>query len=143
MNRRGFLAGLLGAGAAAFAGCSGTVGSHTPTPPDEIGMTASAFDPAEYVVSVGGTVTWRNTNSRAHTVTAYENSLPDDADYFASGGYQSEPAAREAFWDSFGGAIPGNANATFEHTFTVAGRYDYFCVPHERGGMTGTILVQD
>ncbi len=32
-------------------------------------------------------------------------------------------------------------DATFEHVFTVAGVYDYFCKPHELAGMVGRIVV--
>jgi plastocyanin len=32
--------------------------------------------------------------------------------------------------------------ATFDYTFTVPGTYHYFCVPHEKAGMVGTIVVK-
>src|SRR5262249_44641322 len=32
--------------------------------------------------------------------------------------------------------------ATYEHTFTQAGTYPYFCTPHRSIGMTGTIVVE-
>lgn len=31
---------------------------------------------------------------------------------------------------------------SFSHTFTVPGRYEYYCTPHESLGMTGTVLVE-
>jgi plastocyanin len=27
------------------------------------------------------------------------------------------------------------------HTFDVPGTYQYFCIPHEMAGMTGTVVV--
>ena len=138
MDRRRFLAGF--AAGASLAGCVGQGATTTPTEYD-VGMTASAFDPVRVEVRVGETVTWRNTNSRAHTVTAYGANLPEGGDYFASGGFDTERAARSAYFDSLGGAL--YTGDTFEHTFGVAGRYDYFCVPHERAGMRGVVVVRE
>lgn len=138
MRRRQFLA-ILGAGSVGFGGCA--AGSDSTARSYEIGMRASAFVPRRLETTVGATVVWRNTNSRAHTVTAYEATLPEGAAYFASGGFTTEPAAREAFWARFGGSIP--SEETYAHTFEVPGEYDYFCVPHERGGMVGRVTVTD
>ena len=140
MKRRAFLVGV-GAGASlGLAGCLGS-GSETGGRNYDVGMGASSFEPKRVEVAVDEPVVWRNTNSRAHTVTGYENAMPEGADYFASGGYDSEQAARDAFFDSFGGAIA--SRDTFEHTFTVPGEYGYFCIPHERGGMVGTVVVTE
>jgi plastocyanin len=138
MERRRFLAGLGTGAAVALSGCA-AVGSSGDDDYD-VGMTAVAFRPSELTVSVGETVVWDNTSSRAHSVTAYEAGIPDDADYFASGGYDSEAAAREA-WTNLEGAI--TSGDTYEHTFEVPGNYDYFCIPHERGGMVGRIVVEE
>lgn len=97
------------------------------------------FGTPELNVDVGETVTWSNVGSVEHTVTAYENRIPEDAAYFASGGYDSEQAARDSFPDE--GAIPGGES--FEHTFQIEGTYEYFCIPHEGSGMTGTIEVSE
>lgn len=141
MQRRAFLASLTSVGTVGLAGCGGLGGAGTPTPAYDIGMRATAFRPAEFETTVGGTVVWRNTNSRAHTVTAYEDSLPGGAEFFASGGFDTEAAARDAYMDGLEGAIL--SEETYERTFTVAGEYPYFCIPHERGGMVGTIRVTD
>ncbi|SFL08407.1 Plastocyanin [Halogranum rubrum] len=138
MQRRTFLASVGTAGLTAVAGCAGVGGSQ-----GDILMRATAFDPYEFTVSVGDTVTWYNGSSRGHTVTAYENAIPDDAEYFASGGYENEQAAREAFrQEGFdgGGVVAGE---TYSHTFEVPGRYEYVCVPHEQAGMVGTIIVEE
>jgi plastocyanin len=142
MNRRAYLAALGGAGTAGLAGCLGDVVSAN-APCDgracDVGMSGSAFLPREITVSVGETVKWRNTSARAHTVTAYESGIPEDATYFASGGYDSEQAARDA-WNGSKGAI--ESDETWEHTFEVAGTYEYFCIPHEVGEMLGTVVVE-
>ncbi|WP_435348981.1 plastocyanin/azurin family copper-binding protein [Haloarchaeobius sp. HRN-SO-5] len=140
MDRRTFLA---SAGAVALSGClavSSTARTDC-TSGCDVQMSASAFRPAEHEASVGDTVVWKNTSSKAHTVTAYENAIPDEATYFASGGFDSESAARDAWFGSRGGAIP--SGESFEHTFEVPGTFNYVCIPHERGGMTGKIVVTE
>ena len=94
------------------------------------------FDPAELSVAAGDTVVWETVGTVGHSVTAYGARIPEDAPFFASGGFDAESAARTAYPD--GRIIGGDA---YEHTFEVAGRYAYFCVPHERAGMRGTIEV--
>ncbi|MBI5145957.1 MAG: cupredoxin domain-containing protein [Thaumarchaeota archaeon] len=77
------------------------------------------FIPNMVTVSVGGTVTWTNDDTAAHTVTSGTASDgPDgvfDSSILMSG-------------------------KTFEHTFDEAGSYDYFCVVHP--WMTGNVTVE-
>jgi len=94
------------------------------------------FAPAELTVAVGDTVVWETTGSVAHSVTAYESELPDGGSYFASGGFESESAAREGYPE---GSV--EQDETFSHTFETAGEFAYFCLPHE-SGMRGTIIVE-
>jgi plastocyanin len=135
MKRRTFLATAAGAGTAAVAGClgAGSTGEY------DVGMSHHSFLPAETEVTVGETVVWGNNGSRGHTVTAYEDGIPEDATYFASGGFESEAAARDA-WRSggAGNVAPGDR---FSHTFEVPGTYSYVCIPHEPQGMVGTVRV--
>ena len=140
MNRRRFLGAVGAAGALGGAGCLGAVGSESGSSDYDVGMTAVAYGPTELTVAVGDTVRWKNTSSRAHTVSAYGERIPEAATYFASGGYDSETAAREAWTNDLGGAL--DSGDTYERTFEVAGRYEYFCVPHEQGGMVGTVVVE-
>lgn len=143
MDRRAFLA-ATGAGAAvSVSGClGGAIGSGGLSDADfDIGMSANAFLPEEYEVSVGGTVVWGNNGSRGHTVTAYEGMIPEDAAYFASGGFDDTETARKAWHsDGSGNISPGE---TYEHVFEVPGRHNYFCIPHESGGMIGSIVVTE
>ena len=142
MNRRSYLAGFAAVGSISLAGCSAiqTTGSATQGEYD-VGMASTFFRPTELTVKTGETVVWRNTGSRRHTVTAYEDQIPDEAEYFASGGFDSEQAAREGWMDGLKGRI--NAGATYEHTFEVPGEHHYFCIPHEPGGMTGKVVVEE
>lgn len=136
-SRRRFLAGVGAAAATGLAGCSG-VGAEGDY---DVGMTAVAFNPPEITVSVGETVVWRNTSSRGHTVTAYDSAIPAEAEFFASGGYDSTEAARKAFNSELGGII--DSGETWSHTFEVAGEHEYFCIPHEQAGMVGTVVVEE
>jgi plastocyanin len=135
MHRRAFLA----TGVATLSGgCLGVLGGEDGY---DVGMTSQAFEPEAIEVEVGTEVVWQNTNSRAHTVTAYENAIPDEADYFATGGFDSEQAARDAWYADGSGNIYGGD--TFSYTVEVPGTYDYFCIPHEGGGMAGRIVVTE
>ena len=139
VSRRRVLAALGTAAAVGVAGCAGGGGASAQDDYD-VGMTAVAFDPTEITVSVGDTVVWANTSSRGHTVTAYDSGIPDDAAFFASGGYDSTEAARDAFGSGLGGLI--DSGDTWSHTFEVPGEYEYLCIPHEASGMIGTVVVE-
>jgi len=141
MKRRAYLAAVGSATAAGLSGCT-VLGFGSDGGGDyDIGMSANAFRPDTYEVSVGDTVVWQNTSSRGHSVTAYEDAIPEDAAYFASGGYESQSEAEDAWTDSTGGNI--QRGETFEYTFEVAGEYGYYCIPHESMGMDGTIVVTE
>lgn len=121
-----------------LAGCV-TGGSAPPADSYDIGMTSIDFEPREVTVTPGTEVVWRNTNSRVHTVTAYEGTLPEGADYFATGGFESQRAAVDAYNNGLEGGIP--SEDTFSHTFEIPGSYGYFCVPHRDAEMAGIIEV--
>ncbi|MFB6299862.1 MAG: plastocyanin/azurin family copper-binding protein [Halobacteriales archaeon] len=94
------------------------------------------FIPESIEIEVGDTVIWKNVGTILHSVTAYEDKIPDGATYFASGGFESESAARDAFPDGAFGE-----GETYEHTFRTEGQYEYFCIPHEQIGMKGSVTV--
>jgi plastocyanin len=144
MDRRTLLATAAGA-AVGFAGCSTAAErsdgqTNGQTDEFDVGTTARRFEPDQITVSTGETVVWKNTSSPPHTVTAYEDDIPGGSDFFASGAAGSEDAARDAWNDEFGGAL--NTGDTYEYTFTVAGEYSYFCIPHEVSGMRGVVVVE-
>src|SRR5918998_690872 len=80
-------------------------------------MTIDAYQPNPIQVSVGSTVTWTNNDAQPHTATSGENATPDGR--FDSG--IMAPAA------------------TFDHTFTEAGEFPYFCLLHPN--MVGTVSM--
>ena len=84
---------------------------------------SKAFSPNPINVKVGGTVTWTNKDTQAHTVV--------------SGTGSSDPNKGKVFDSGLTTLIqPGK---TFSHTFTTAGTIPYFCEIHPT--MVGTIIV--
>ncbi|GAA0453859.1 plastocyanin/azurin family copper-binding protein [Halococcus dombrowskii] len=136
MNRRAFLTATVGVAV----GLTGCIGSSREQPDYDIGMSSSDFLPEDdFEPRVGEPVIWHNTGSRTHTVTAYQSRIPDAATFFASGGFDGEGAAREAWNANGGGGIA--SGETYKHTFEVPGTYNYFCIPHEPTGMVGKFTV--
>ncbi|HJU95860.1 MAG TPA: plastocyanin/azurin family copper-binding protein [Nitrososphaera sp.] len=80
-------------------------------------LTTDAYQPNPVQVSVGSTVTWTNNDAQPHTATSGENATPD-------GRFDSSILA---------------PSATFDHTFTEAGEFPYFCLLHPN--MVGTVNV--
>jgi len=98
-----------------------------------------AYEPKKIQVEAGTTVTFENVGSIGHTVTAYEDEIPDGADYFASGGFDSLQAAKDGYSNGQEGNIP--EGESYEVTLETTGTYEYYCIPHEMNGMVGTIKV--
>jgi len=122
-----------------LAGCAGG-GDGGNEDGNTVEMTdALAFEPADIAIDAGGNVVWVNGGSVTHTVTAYADRISDGAAYFASGGFDSERAARDAY-PPYGGL---EADVSYRHTFRTPGSYEYVCLPHESAGMTGTITVRE
>jgi len=105
-----------------------------------VDMQAVAFEPEELTVSVGDTVAFAHRAGEPHSVTAREDGIPGDADYWASGGFDSESAANEG-WENGQGAV--QSGQSYVHTFQTAGEHAYYCIPHEMAGMEGTVVVEE
>ncbi|MFA1609860.1 DUF5059 domain-containing protein [Halobellus rubicundus] len=104
-----------------------------------VDMQAVAFEPAELTVSQGDKVAWAHSAGEPHSVTAYEEDLPDGATYWASGGFESQSAA-ESGWEEGRGAV--QSGQSYVRTFETTGSHEYYCIPHEAAGMTGTVVVE-
>ena len=96
-----------------------------------------SFQPRSITIKAGERVTWEVEADDAHSVTAYSDDIPEGADYFASGGFDSEQEARDNLADSL-----LNEGDTYAVSFDTPGTYEYFCIPHESDGMTGTVVVE-
>jgi plastocyanin len=101
-------------------------------------MQAVAFEPEELTVQVGDTVAFEHAAGEPHNVVAYEDEIPEGAEYWASGGFDSQEAA-EAGWEEGTGVV--QSGQSYVHTFETPGTHDYYCVPHEAAGMVGTVVV--
>jgi plastocyanin len=87
------------------------------------------YMPMKIAVKVGQTVEWVNNAETLHSVTTDPDSAqkPDDV---------SSPPGAKPFDSGF--MKPG---MTFDYTFTVPGTYKYLCLPHEKDGMIGYVVV--
>jgi len=81
--------------------------------------TDNCFMPSTAVITVGGTVTWENTDNAAHTATS--GSATDGPD---------------GVWDSSLMMVNGSYSVTLDDE----GTYPYFCMVHP--WMSGTIIVE-
>ena len=126
-NRLALVALLLVAG-----GCSGS------DDPAVVMTSDHTFDPETLTVAAGTTITFTNDDDEPHTVTAYDEGIPEGAEYFSSGGFSDEAKARAAVGDAL--IKPG---ADYTVTLEAAGTYGYFCIPHEGHGMKAEIVVEE
>ena len=118
--------------AVALPGCSPSV------EPGTVLMTEkNSFAPSEATVQAGDNLEFRNDSGAAHSVTAYDDGVPEGAEYFSSGGFPDEGAAREGV-----GVGLVKPDDSFELTLDKPGTYRYFCIPHESQSMKGTITVE-
>lgn len=136
MNRRQF---LQRGGAVVIAPLTaGCTFLEPPTNPVRVTMgDKPRYKPRRTIIGAGTTVTWENTSAIPHTVTAYANRIPDTAEYFASGGFPSERAART---NSAAGVL--ERGDSFTQTFSEPGAYWYFSIPQESIGMIGIVQVK-
>jgi plastocyanin len=88
------------------------------------------YTPATVAIKVGDTVQWVNSGTTIHSVStsAANAQNPNDT---------SMPKGAVAFDSGF---IPPGGD--YSYTFTVPGTYRYFCLPHEKAGMVGVIVVK-
>ncbi|MEF8778420.1 MAG: plastocyanin/azurin family copper-binding protein [Natronomonas sp.] len=143
-SRRRFLGAIGAVGVTGLAGCAsdqdGGDEPEGPPPDTRVRITAGfIFDPEVVEIEVGDTVEWENTASPRQSVTAYEDRIPAKREYFASGGSGREIVARVLY--PFRGGL--NHGDRYRNTFEMAGTYDYFSIPWENNGMTGSVIVTE
>jgi len=79
----------------------------------------NTFTPADISINVNDTVSWQWQGTRNHNVVSGTNCTPTD------------PLNSGA----------ATVNITYNYTFTTAGVYPYYCLPHCTIGMVGTVTV--
>jgi plastocyanin len=87
------------------------------------------YEPADITIKVGTAVRWVNASDNKHTST-------DDPNIEDTPGQAQIPSGAQAWTSPFLSEAD-----TFTHTFTVPGKYRYFCRNHGQFGMLGTITV--
>jgi plastocyanin len=93
-----------------------------------VGSDGFSFSPANLTIHVGDTVRW-TWGSSGHNVVSGTGGNADGRFCSPSdGGCANAPLS--------------SAGTTYEHTFTTAGTFPYFCAVHVSFGMTGTIKAQ-
>ena len=89
------------------------------------------FDPATLPIHVGDTVMWVWA-SGGHSVVSGT----------VTGGTETPDGKFCSPSDTNCGSIQlSDMGATYQHTFTTAGSFPYYCLPHGNIGMVGTIEV--
>jgi len=121
------LAGCLGGGSSADTGAADATVRLTPE---------SGFVPKRVTVAAGDTVRWVHEGTRMHSVTADEDRIPSVREFFASGGFDREIAAR-VIYPLRGGLTNG---VEYGHSFREPGSYGYYSIPKEE--LTGTVIVE-
>ncbi len=88
------------------------------------------YTPDKVAIKVGDTVQWVNSGETVHSVSTSAANAQNSKD-------TSMPKGATSFDSGF---IPPGGN--YSYTFTVPGTYRYFCLPHEKAGMVGVIVVK-
>src|SRR5258708_2473616 len=88
------------------------------------------YAPAKIAIKVGDTVQWVNGGETVHSISTSAANAQNPKD-------TSMPKGAVAFDSGF---IPPGGD--FSYKFTVPGTYRYFCLPHEKAGMVGMIVVK-
>ena len=88
------------------------------------------YTPEKVSIKVGDTVQWVNNGQTVHSVSTTVATAQNPKD-------TSMPKGAQAFDSGF---IPPGGD--FSYTFTVPGTYKYFCLPHEKAGMVGFVVVK-
>lgn len=133
----GFFRALLLAAVVSFAlgaaaALASTAFADTAKPNVVVSMTDKApfYHPMKITIKPGQTIEWKNDGQSVHDVSteAQNAQNPKDA---------SLPSGAQGFDSGF---IP--PGGSFSYTFKVPGTYKYFCLPHEKAGMVGYVVVK-
>jgi plastocyanin len=88
------------------------------------------YAPSKITIKSGDTVQWVNDGSTVHSVSTDASNAQNPKD-------TSMPKGAAPFDSGF---IPPGGN--YSYTFKVPGMYHYYCLPHEKAGMSGVIVVK-
>jgi plastocyanin len=91
---------------------------------------APFYAPGKVSIKAGESVRWENDGETVHSVSTAAANAQNRKD-------ASMPKGAVSFDSGF---IPPGGD--YSYTFTVPGTYRYFCLPHEKAGMVGVIIVK-
>ncbi|WVZ91250.1 hypothetical protein U9M48_037446 [Paspalum notatum var. saurae] len=83
------------------------------------------FEPSEFAVKSGETITFKNNAGFPHNVVFDEDEVPSGVD--------AAKISQEEYLNA-----PGE---TYSVTLTVPGTYSFYCEPHQAAGMVGKVTV--
>ena len=83
------------------------------------------FEPSQFTVKAGDTITFKNNAGFPHNVVFDEDEVPSGVD--------ASKISQEEYLNA-----PGE---TYSVTLTVPGTYGFYCEPHQGAGMVGKITV--
>lgn len=83
------------------------------------------FEPNEFTVKAGDTITFKNNAGYPHNVVFDEDEVPSGVD--------AAKISQEEYLNA-----PGE---TYSVTLTVPGTYSFYCEPHQGAGMVGKVTV--
>jgi len=125
--RRKALAGAIGAAAMTAGGFPAlAAGAAKVGAGDDTGLLG--FVPKSVKICKGDKITWTSGKAAPHNIVFDEENVPAGVDAKALGQPEGEYLNEEG--------------DTFSQTFSVAGKYNYFCAPHAGAGMQGDITVE-
>src|ERR1700730_11064825 len=91
---------------------------------------APFYAPEKVSIKAGESVRWVNDGETVHSVSTAAANAQNRKD-------TAMPKGAVSFDSGF---IPPGGE--YSYTFTVPGTYRYFCLPHEKAGMVGVIIVK-
>jgi plastocyanin len=94
------------------------------------------YDPVNLTIKAGDTVRWINVSGGPHNVAFYGDKVPPGAADVLNNIMPNKMSPLQ-------GPLLVDSAAVYEITFVgaPAGKYDYFCLPHEALGMKATLTV--
>jgi len=107
-----------------------TFGASTPAIVIKMSDKPPKFLPDKVTIKAGQTVKWLNNAKTLHSVDGDPTMALNSSDV-------SLPPGAEPFDSGF-----MKPDMTWDYTFKVPGTYRYTCVPHEKDGMNGEIVVK-
>lgn len=105
-------------------------GANAPTVVIKMSDKPPKFLPDKVTIKVGQTVQWVNNAKTLHSVDGDPSMALKPSDV-------SLPPGAKPFDSGF-----MKPDMTWDYTFKVPGTYKYTCVPHEKDGMNGEVVVK-